>query len=191
MELTVEMLKSIYPYRAIGMSEAKVNDLLNRFVPLLNKHLPTYGITTPLRIAHFLAQVMHESGGFRYQKELASGAAYDTGRLAVMLGNTPQADGDGQLYKGRGLIQLTGRANYQAFEKWLGGEPKVYSNPSLVEQDNLSVLAAVFYWSSRNLNQWADKDDVNTVTKRINGGFNGLEDRKNILAKAKSVLGIK
>ena len=96
MEITREIIKSIYPYKITGMKDSAVNALVDKFIPPLNKNLGTYGINTPLRIAHFLAQMMHESGGFRFTKELASGAAYDTGRLAAKLGNTTEAGGDGQ-----------------------------------------------------------------------------------------------
>lgn len=191
MELTVNQIKRIYPYEVWGWSDAKIEKLINKYLPYINRHLPNYFISTPIRVAHFLAQVLHESGGFRYQKELASGKAYDTGRLAINLGNTPEADGDGQLYKGRGLIQLTGRANYKAFQDWLGGLPKVYDKPELIEQPNLAVLAAVFYWDSRSLNKLADMDDIKQITKRVNGGYNGLDDRKLILNRAKMVFNIK
>lgn len=191
MELTVNQIKRIYPYEVWGWSDAKIEKLINKYLPYINRHLPNYFISTPIRVAHFLAQVLHESGGFRYQKELASGKAYDTGRLAINLGNTPEADGDGQLYKGRGLIQLTGRANYKAFQDWLGGLPEVYNKPELIEQPNLAVLAAVFYWDSRSLNKLADMDDIKQITKRVNGGYNGLDDRKLILNRAKMVFNIK
>ena len=188
MEITREIIKSIYPYKITGMKDSAVNALVDKFIPPLNKNLGTYGINTPLRIAHFLAQMMHESGGFRFTKELASGAAYDTGRLAAKLGNTTEADGDGQKYKGRGLVQITGRNNYKAFCLWLGGAPDVYRHPELVEQPNLAVLAAIWYWDSRKLNLLADKDDLNGITKIVNGGYNGLAERRSILVNAKKVL---
>ncbi|KEZ72070.1 lysozyme, partial [Pseudomonas syringae pv. syringae FF5] len=87
------------------------------FVPALNIAMARYAIDTRLRIAAFIAQIGHESGQLRYVRELGSDsylAKYDTGQLALRLGNTPEADGDGQLYRGRGLIQVTGRTNYEA-----------------------------------------------------------------------------
>ena len=103
--MTQEQLKAISPYIT------KKNLVI--YTPLLDKWLPYYSINTKLRIAAFIAQVMHESGSFGYTTELASGSAYDTGKLARKLGNTPQKDGDGQKYKGRGLIQITGLNNYK------------------------------------------------------------------------------
>ena len=108
MELTKEQLVSIMPY-----SKGRVDKYLSH----LNKFMREYGINTPHRIVFFLATIAIESGELRYTKELASGAAYDTGRLAKALGNTPEKDGDGQRFKGRGLIQLTGTNNYKAYRK--------------------------------------------------------------------------
>lgn len=149
-----------------------------------------FGITTKLRLAHFLAQCAHESGGFRYTRELASGAAYDTGSKAVALGNTPEKDGDGQKYKGRGLIQLTGRANYKAYQESGFCTGDILSNPALLEKNPGCVKSAMWFWWKRGLNTLADKDNVITITKRINGGTNGLENRKKYLKRAKQILGI-
>ncbi len=136
-------------------------------------------IDTPLRRAHFLAQVGHESGQLRYTEEIASGAAYE-GRKD--LGNTQP--GDGVRFKGRGLIQLTGRANYAAFAQACGQD--VVAAPELVaEKPELAVDAAVWFWGKRELNALADKDDVVGITKRVNGGTNGLADREALLARAK------
>jgi putative chitinase len=147
-----------------------------------NIHLRDYGIWhTPLRLAHFMAQVAHESGGFRYMEEVASGAAYE-GRTD--LGNT-QA-GDGKLFKGRGPIQLTGRANYRLFGRALGIDFE--QHPSIVAYPSIGLLAGCHYWQMRGLNEFADADDILTITKRINGGQNGLAERKVYLAKAKALL---
>lgn len=184
MELTFTILK------AIDKAVTKENAAL--YLPWLNEFMPGFGITSRLRICHFLAQVLHESGHLRYARELASGEAYDTGRLAQKLGNTPEKDGDGQRYKGRGLIQLTGRANYKAFNDWLRTFDKVvadvYSNPVIVETPRYAVLSAVYYWSSRDLNTLADKDLLTAITKRINGGLNGLKQREQLLERAKKVI---
>jgi len=143
-----------------------------------------YGITTPLQMAHFIAQVGHESGSRLYNEEIASGAAYE-GRTD--LGNTQP--GDGVRFKGRGLIQLTGRANYIGFSKYTGVD--YVSNPKPVGDDPmLSAEAAGWFWVDRKLPALAERDDVRAVTKRINGGFNGLDDRMQNLFRAKAVLGL-
>lgn len=143
-----------------------------------------YEINTPLRQAHFIAQILHESGSFRYREEIASGAAYE-GRKD--LGNTKK--GDGKRFKGRGLIQLTGRANYEAYGKSLGRESEILSNPKLVaEEDELNVDVAGWFWDRAKLNALADKDDLKAITRRINGGYTGLADRKAFLERAKKEL---
>jgi putative chitinase len=151
------------------------------FLSGLNSTMLEFNITTPLRQAAFLAQVGHESGQLKYLKELASGAAYE-GRKA--LGNT-QA-GDGMRYKGRGLIQITGRANYQACGAALGMD--LISRPELLETPLLACRSAGWFWSAHGLNELADKGDQVAVTKRINGGTNGLAERLALFAVAAKVL---
>lgn len=147
-----------------------------------NVHFRTYGILdTGLRLAHFMGQCAHESGGFRYMEEIASGADYE-GRAD--LGNTQP--GDGKRYKGRGPIQLTGRANYRAFGREVGIDFE--SHPEIVARPSIGLMAAVRYWNSRNLNAKADADDLMGITRAINGGTNGLEDRKVLTAKAKALI---
>lgn len=184
MELTYDILK------AVDKFVTKRNADL--YLPWLNKYMPRFGITSRLRVCHFLAQVLHESGHLRYSREIASGAAYDTGRLAQRLGNTPEKDGDGQRYKGRGLIQLTGRANYCAFNAWLrtfdDGIADVYTNPVIVETPKYAVLSAVYFWDSRDLNKLADKDMLTAITRRVNGGLNGYDERLELLSNAKKVI---
>ena len=144
-------------------------------------HLEVYGITdTPLRLAHFVAQLAHESDGFRAMEEYASGAAYE-GRTD--LGNTQP--GDGKRYKGRGPIQLTGRANYRTFGRALGIDFE--SHPEIVALPSVGLLAACRFWTMRGLNELADADDVEAITRRINGGLNGFGDRKAYLVKAKGL----
>lgn len=140
-----------------------------------------FGINTPLRQAHFLAQCAHESAGMRTTVEYASGKEYE-GRKD--LGNVQP--GDGVRYKGRGLIQLTGRANYAAYGKKLGMD--LVGHPDDAAAFPAAILTAGQYWADHGLNAIADKDDVLTITKRINGGTNGLAERKAYLAKAKAVL---
>lgn len=142
--------------------------------------LAQYGVTTPSRLAHFLAQIAHESAGFKTTEEYASGAAYE-GRKD--LGNTKP--GDGKRYKGRGLIQLTGRANYRTYGKRLGID--LEGNPYQAARPDLSLIVALEYWKDKGLNAYADRDDIVAITKRINGGTNGLKDRKAYLAKAKQI----
>ncbi|HXG29576.1 MAG TPA: glycoside hydrolase family 19 protein, partial [Nevskiales bacterium] len=129
-----------------------------RFYDGLIATFERFEINTPKRQAQFLAQVAHESGGFRYVRELASGAAYDTGRLATRLGNTPAKDGDGQKYKGRGLIQVTGTGNYRACSRALFGDDRLLKNPQLLEDPINACLSAGWYWNSRKLNAYADAD---------------------------------
>lgn len=139
-------------------------------------------IDTPLRIAHFLAQIGHESGGLKYTEELATGEAYE-GRAD--LGNTKP--GDGRRFKGRGLIQVTGRANYAAFEKACG-EDLLTTPERLANDPRLAVDCATWFWTRHRLNDLADKDDLPAITRRINGGLNGLEDRSQRLGLAKTIL---
>ena len=139
-----------------------------------------------MRWAHYLAQIAHESAELRYSEEIASGKAYDTGKLAIKLGNTPEADGDGQKFKGRGLIQVTGRANYEAYKKYCGFD--VVKQPELLAKPVGAIRSSMWFWKSKGLNELADRDEFTAITKRINGGINGIEDRRKYLAKAKKVL---
>jgi len=133
------------------------------------------------REAMFIAQLCHESGGFRYVEELASGEAYE-GRKD--LGNTEE--GDGVRFKGRGLIQITGRENYRACGDALGVD--LLSDPPLLERPDLACRSAAWFWHKRGLNELADKGDFRTITKRINGGLNGWADRLAFYEKAQEVL---
>ena len=171
MVITAEQIKKIMP---------TAGTRAQKFVSVINKWSSHFEIDTPLRMAHFLAQVAHESGELLFTKELASGKAYE-GRKD--LGNTQK--GDGVRFKGRGLIQITGRANYAAYAKYCGFD--VVAKPELLEQPVGAVKSAMWYWQTRGLNALADKDDVLTITKRINGGTNGLASRKAYLARAKAV----
>jgi putative chitinase len=153
------------------------------FTPLKGS-LIQHGITSDLQVAHFIAQIGHESASFLYSEEIASGAAYE-GRKD--LGNTKK--GDGVRYKGRGLIQITGRANYTAYSDYAGKD--YVSQPELLAQDPaVAVDSACWFWISRKIGPLADADDVKAVTKRINGGFNGLDDRIQNLKRVKALLGI-
>ena len=162
-------------FRKLGASQARAEEL----GLAANVHMRTYGILdNSLRLIHFLAQLAHESGNFRYMEEIASGAAYE-GRKD--LGNT-QA-GDGKRYKGRGPIQLTGRANYRRYGQQLGIDFE--SNPTIVAIPSVGLLVACKFWADNGLNALADQDDLRAITRRINGGYNGFEDRKNKLSMIK------
>lgn len=156
-------------------------EIIVPLVKYLNIHMPKYEVNTHLRVCHFLAQAAHEAASFRTLEEYASGAAYE-GRED--LGNVRK--GDGVRFKGRGIFQLTGRSNYRNIGKLIGMD--LENNPELAESPEVSVLTALEYWKSRNLNTLADRDDVRAITKKINGGFNGFEDRKKYLARAKQVI---
>lgn len=145
-------------------------------------HFPAFGIMdNPLRLAHFMAQIAHESGNFKYMEEIASGQAYE-GRKD--LGNTQP--GDGKLFKGRGVLQLTGRANYRTYGRKIGINLERY--PELAANPSIGLHIACVYWDDRKLNALADNDDVTAITKKVNGGLNGFKDRKAKLAKAKELI---
>lgn len=188
-----EQLKSIL----LRVSDAKIETY---FVPI-NQCLNHYEINTPLRISHFIAQVAHESGSFVYNEEIWSNPRLNAQGVATHgatwqlryegradLGNTEV--GDGYRFRGRGLIQLTGRHNYTKYGLSLGRDLTSGNNPDLVAQPELAVDAAGWYWNSRKLNAYADRDDILSITKRINGGTNGLEDRKAFLKRAKTVFNL-
>lgn len=165
-------------FRKCGATAARASDL----AVCANRFFAEYGVMdSPLRLAHFMAQLIHESGSFKYMEEIASGAAYE-GRTD--LGNTQP--GDGVRYKGRGPIQITGRSNYRDFGRKIGID--IESNPTIAAVPSIGLHLALEYWKDRNLNARADADDVVGITKRINGGTNGLEDRKAHLAKVKGWL---
>ncbi len=144
----------------------------------------TNQINTTLRQAHFLAQLGHESGSLRFTSELVNGAAYE-GRID--LGNTQP--GDGPRFKGRGLIQITGRTNYTNYGNDRGQDYITGLNPNLLATDpDIAADCSGWFWATRHLNELADKDDLLTITKRINGGTNGLDDRARRLKLAKCLL---
>lgn len=156
-------------------------EVIDRYFKHLETTMLMRSINTPLRQAHFLAQLGHESGAFRYTEEIASGSDYEGSKK---LGNTEK--GDGVRFKGRGLIQITGRSNYKAYGDSIGQDLTVDGNwTKLATDPYLAVDCAGWFWETHNLNDLADQDDVIKVTKVINGGDNGLEDRKAYLARAK------
>jgi putative chitinase len=203
MQITREQLQQIIPK----------NPYIDQWVLALNQLLPDYGIDTPQRVAAFLAQCAHESGNFVFLKEnlnykwaslrkvfpkyfptdeLAQAYEKQPGRIAnriygSRMGNGDEASGDGFRYCGRGLIQLTGRNNYEAFAESI--ETPVEEIPAYLETFEGAVQSACWFWETNNLNQFADTDDIKTMTRRINGGFIGLEDRIKHYEHAKHVFG--
>ena len=177
--ITSSILEHCYPHAR----EAAIA----RFVEPLNACMARYAIDTPLRQAHFLAQIGHESGQLRYTEEIASGQAYEGRRD---LGNTQP--GDGRRFKGRGLIQLTGRANYSAYQAAIADAyPGIdlLATPEILSTDTLLAAdVAGWFWSRAGLNTWADRDDVRHITRRINGGYNGLADRVGLLNRAERAI---
>ena len=153
----------------------------DRFYEPLTRYMVKYEINTLERMSMFLSNVIHESGSLRYVKELASGAAYE-GRKN--LGNV--VAGDGIRYKGRGLIQVTGRANYNKISKDTG--IMFISNPELLEAPEYAAMSACWFWDSNNLNKVADSGDFKEVVKIINGGYNGWIDRVQWYNHTKKIL---
>lgn len=164
MELTKEILRNAMPY----ISDTNID----KYLPWLNKYMPEYEITTPERISMFLAQIGHETASFRYYRELSSGQQYE-GRKS--LGNTEP--GDGPKFKGRGCIQITGRANYTAFSREMFGDDRFVEHPEQLELPEFGMLAACWFWRKHKLNELSDAKDVKAVTKKINGGTTNLADR--------------
>jgi putative chitinase len=159
---------------------------LDKLAPLvepLNIALAKYNINTPLRICHFLAQTCHESDQFNTTEEYASGAAYE---WRDDIGNVYA--GDGVRFKGRSLIQITGRASYKEFGDYLGVD--FISSPELLATYEYAWLGAGWFWNTRNLNDLADQDRFRDITIRINGSINGIDDRFAALGRAKQVFGI-
>ena len=159
------------------------------FVPVLNTAMVHYQIVGTKRMAAFIAQIGHESGQFRYVRELGNNqylSKYDTGSLAKRLGNTPEADGDGQKYRGRGLIQITGRANYMTCGEALALD--LLNQPELLEKPQHACMSAAWYWASKGLNTLADAGQFDKITLRINGGQIGAADRQALYARALKVL---
>jgi putative chitinase len=179
----------------------------------LEETFAKYDLSTPLRQAAFIGQCIHESGNFRILEEnlhysaarlmavwpsrfpnldVAAQYANNPEKLANKIysgrmGNGDEESGDGWKYHGRGLIQMTGKENYDNCGKGIGVD--LIGQPSLLAEPNMAALSAGWFWNKKNLNPLADSKDYETMTRRINGGLNGLDDRKAKIAKALSVLG--
>lgn len=144
-----------------------------------------YDITTTLRICHFLAQVAHESAGFRTLNEYGGPSYFAKYDGRKDLGNTQP--GDGNRFHGRGLLQLTGRSNYARYGAILGVD--LVGNPELAARPDISLRIAMEYWKARHLNDLADADDCKGITRRVNGGYNGLSQREAFLKKCMTIWG--
>jgi putative chitinase len=203
MTLTQAQLKQIIPK----------NPYVDHWHRALSQLLPDYEINTPQRMAAFLAQCAHESGGFSAIKENLNYRAvtlrkifpkyFPTDEMAQQfankpekiankvyanrMGNGPEESGDGYRYCGRGLIQLTGKDNYFWFAASINITPEAASE--YMETFEGAAQSACWFWETNNLNQWADKGDILTLTKRINGGTIGLEDRKKHYEHALHIFG--
>lgn len=160
---------------------ARSRDRDTYFLPI-NQAMAEFEINNLRRIAAFLAQIGHESGNLRYSEEIASGAAYEN---RWDLGNTQK--GDGMRFKGRGLIQLTGRDNYRTVGKVL--KLDLINNPKIASQPLNAARIAGYFWKSRGLNELADYEKFKTISLKINGGYNGYFDRVSRWNHAKEVLG--
>lgn len=173
--ITIEQLKAIMP---------RAGARAGVFIIPLNDAMAHFEINTPLRQAAFLAQIAHESGCLRYTAEIASGAAYE---FRKDLGNT--CAGDGKRYKGRGLIQITGRDNYRACSAALCGDPDILlAHPEMLETVAMACESAAWWWADHGLNALADAGQFDRITRRINGGTNGAAERNAFYARAKQVL---
>lgn len=182
MSITQQQLLQIFP---------NARSLAGVFVPALNVAMARYSIVGTKRMAAFIAQIGHESGQLNYVRELGGNtylSKYDTGTLAKRLGNTPEADGDGQKYCGRGLIQITGRHNYRQCSLGLFDDERLLDTPALLEQPQWAAMSAGWYWATNGLNTLADAGKFETITRRINGGINGLADREALHERALKVL---
>ena len=157
------------------------------FVPTLNAAMNRYGIVGSLRAAAFIAQVGHESGQFRWLREIWGPTEQQAGYEGrADLGNTVK--GDGSKYRGRGLIQITGHDNYLRCSLALFGDERLLRTPELLELPEWAAESAAWFWSVNGLNALADQEQFNTISRRINGGLNGQADRQALYDKALKVL---
>ena len=204
MELTKEQLKQLLPK----------NPYIDQWYKALSQLLPDYEINTPQRIAAFIAQCAHESGGFlfltenlnykaesllkvfpKYFKDMATAKAYEKNPQKIAnkiyadrMGNGNEASGEGFKYRGRGLIQLTGKTNYTWFAASLQITPEEAAEYTQTFEG--ACQSACWFWETNGLNAFADKGDILGMTKKINGGTIGLEDRKKHYEHALHVLGV-
>lgn len=186
MNLTLSQLCEVMPRLIPPRAQA--------YLDPLNRAMGEFEINTPARMAAFLAQIAHESSQLRFWEEVAGGHAYEPSspipadqKRAARLGNTETGDGD--RYKGRGPIQLTGRFNYAHAGRALGCD--LERSPTLAASPAVGFRVAGWFWKDHGCNELADKGDFEGLTHVINGGLNGLADRLGYWATAKRVLGVK
>lgn len=175
--LDAGILNAIAP-KVSGAKRTRQVGIIAAIGPALGPTLASFDIVTPRRIEHFLAQAAHESDGFCTTQEYEDGSRYE-GRAD--LGNVKA--GDGRRYKGRGIFQLTGRANYRTYGRLLGLD--LEGRPELAADPYTSLRIACLYWRERKISAMAEEDDLLRVTRAINGGRNGLDDRRRYLGIAK------
>lgn len=168
--ITKQQLKNICPY-------AK-DENLDKYLPHLNMMMDKYEINTPNRRRHFIAQVAHESNQFNSCTEKYNGtteAYFKKYENRKDLGNT--FAGDGVKFKGRGLIQITGRYNYNAASIDIFKNDILTAKPEMVERPDMAVEVACWFWKTKHLNSLADNDELKVITMRVNGGLNGINER--------------
>ena len=202
MTITVDILKAIAP----GSKKTNYKHL-DGLALWMNYWFPKYDIDTKGGLCHFLAQAAHESDSFNAMEEYASGDAYDT---RTDLGNTPEKDGDGRLYKGRGIFQITGKLNYkQATIEWAKRKPATLMNfvkePDYLEAPQFAVWSACQFWDNKGFNSVANMPDtalvpykrkgvvqnvspIEYISRVINGGIRGLEERRGFYERAKTII---
>lgn len=177
------------------------NDYISDWVISMNEHLPSYGINeTPERLAAFISQCSHESAEFTrlienlnyrweslrrvfpkyFNEDLAKKYAHNQKAIANRvyanrMGNGPESSGDGWKFRGRGILQITGKNNYSRFAEYVGLD--LEEVPDFLETFDGAIISACWYWDRNNLNKYSDEGDLEGLTKAINGGYNGLSDR--------------
>ena len=206
-EITREMMMAAAPRADRGRVDVAVR--------YLNQWAAKFGIDSDLRMAHFLGQVMHESDCLRAVEEnlnysangllrtfpryftaaTAAQYAYKPAKIANRvyanrMGNGSETSGDGYRFRGRGLLQLTGRDNYKAYADSPNCQGDLMAHPDWLAQFPGAIKSALWYWQKHRLSTLADRDDVVAITRKINGGLNGLDDRKYLVAQFKRVLGV-
>lgn len=164
-------------------------DVCEKFTPFINEYCPKYKIDTPIELASFLSQILHESGGLKWMREIWGPTKAQSGYEGRKdLGNT--VAGDGKKFMGRGAIQTTGRANYTRMSKDMFGDSRLLDTPEILAQPQYAIWSACIYWGWRNLDATDDDNSIDRETKLVNGGYNGLDDRKAYFERAKKELGV-